>query len=77
MIEQWREVPGWVGYYSVSDHARVRSEPRFVHRRVGGYTVVGRVLRPNGTGCVNLSKPGARRSVSCRTLAAEAFGGRP
>lgn len=72
--EVWRPVPHWEGMYSVSSHARVRSEPRFVQRRVGGYTVRGRVLRPNWCGTVNLSRPGKRRSALSHTLAAEAFG---
>lgn len=74
MTEHWRPVPSWEGLYSVSTHARVRSEPRYVPRRGGaGYTVRGRVLKPNRAGCVNLSRQGARRSANCRTLRGEAF----
>lgn len=31
MIENWKPVPGWDGYYEVSDHGRVRSVERTVH----------------------------------------------
>jgi NUMOD4 motif len=72
--EIWRPVPGWDGYYSVSNRGRVRSEPRYVQRRTTRLRVRGRILRPSKIGSVNLSKPGARRSALSHTLAAEAFG---
>jgi hypothetical protein len=74
MTEHWRPVPDWEGLYGVSDRGRVRSEPRYVQRSTTRYRVAGRILRPNKAGSVNLSRPGARRSAVCSTLAAEAFG---
>ena len=73
-IEIWRPIPGWQGFYSVTNYGRVRSEPRYVQRRTTRLRVRGRILRPNKIGSVNLSKPGARRSALSHTLAAEAFG---
>jgi hypothetical protein len=74
--EHWRPVPDWEGLYSVSNHGRVRSEPRYVYRPgiARGYRVRGRVLKPNAAGGVNLSRPGARRSVKGHRLAAYVFG---
>jgi NUMOD4 motif len=70
--EVWRPIPDWAGEYSVSNHARVRSEPRYVERSTSRCWVAGRILRPNQIGSVNLSRPGARRSALAHTLAAEA-----
>ncbi len=74
--EIWRPVPGWEGLYSVSNRGRVRSEPRDVYRATiaSGYWVRGRVLRPNAGGRVNLSRPGARKSITARRIAAAIFG---
>lgn len=74
MTEQWRAVPDWQGFYSVSSYGRVRSEPRYVQRSSSRLWVAGRILRPNQIGSVNLSRPGARRSALSHTLRAEAFG---
>jgi hypothetical protein len=44
--ERWRPVPGWEGYYSVSDHGRVRSVARVINRSDGStQRVKARVLR--------------------------------
>ena len=74
MTEQWRPIPDWPEY-SVSSYGRIRSEPRNVYRPgiARGYTVRGRVLKPNAIDLVNLSRPGARVSVYCRQMAAYVF----
>lgn len=74
--EQWRDIPDWEGLYQVSSRGRVRSLRRNVYRPAiaSGYTVAGRVLRPSSRGGVNLSRPGARRSIVGHSLAAELFG---
>lgn len=47
MSERWLPVPGWEGYYSVSDHGRVRSDLRTViNRNAKTMTVRERILRP-------------------------------
>lgn len=33
--EEWRDIPGWEGYYQVSDHGRVRSLSRTITRKDG------------------------------------------
>jgi hypothetical protein len=79
VTEHWRPVPDWEGLYSVSNYGRIRSEPRNAYRvnTARGYTVRGRVLKPNAAGGVNLSRPGARASVKCRRMAAYVFGCTP
>lgn len=45
--EEWRPVVGYEGKYEVSDHGRVRSVARVVHRpHTGPYKVEARVLSP-------------------------------
>jgi hypothetical protein len=75
MTEHWRPIPEWEGFYSVSNYGRVRSEPRNTWRPSTnrGYRVRGRILKPNAAGGVNLSRPGERRSVKGRRLAADVF----
>ena len=34
-VERWLPIPGYSGYYSVSDLGRMRSEPRVIQRRDG------------------------------------------
>jgi hypothetical protein len=46
--EQWRPIPGWSGYYEVSNMGRVRSLDRVIIRRDGTkYRAQGRILRPS------------------------------
>lgn len=47
MSEHWRPVPGWEGFYAVSDHGRVRSEHRVILQTNGIRRIVReRILRP-------------------------------
>lgn len=50
MTEQWKAVPGYEGWYEVSDHGRVRSLDRWVHQtnQSGPYRrrLKGQMLRP-------------------------------
>lgn len=71
--EEWRPVPGYEGYYSVSSLGRVRSEPYS-----NGYSNRGRILtasshRKGGTPYVNLVSPGPTYRPSVRSLVAAAF----
>lgn len=43
MIERWKDIPGWEGYYQVSNLGGVQSLPR---KNTRGYRMQGRVLRP-------------------------------
>lgn len=46
--EQWRPIPGWDGYYEVSDHGRVRSVERVVTSKTGVRRVFPSVVRRPG-----------------------------
>lgn len=80
LLEEWRAIEGFDGYYEVSDRGRVRSVERVVERpgsSRGGLTVPERLLKlnvtPKGYFRVQLSKDGkpSNRLVHC--LVAEAF----
>lgn len=47
MIEEWRDVKGWEGYYKVSNLGRIMSYDKKVKARGVGYRVIkGRILKP-------------------------------
>jgi len=63
MTEQWKDIPGWEGYYSASDQGGIRSEPRTITRSDGVVQFhKGRVLRDkingNGRPTVQLARNG-------------------
>ncbi len=70
MTEQWRDVPGYIGTYQVSNLGRVKRV------RGGSGAVSGRILSPslqNGYPAVLLSNGGKRKSHYAHRLVAEAF----
>jgi hypothetical protein len=82
-LERWRPVPGYEGYYEVSDHGRVRSVDRLIRRpseRVDR-RIPGKVLtlrKPTGQhGYVQavLSREGKVRFVAVHRLLLLAFVG--
>jgi hypothetical protein len=81
LSEQWRPVPGYEGFYEVSDLGRVRSLVRTVMRGDGKpMRVPERVLAPgivkNGYHAVVLCKPGgSKKMLRCARLVLEAFVG--
>lgn len=78
--EVWRTVPGWDGYYEVSDQGNVRSVDRVVPNRPG-VTMMrrGRLLKPtpshDGYAEVWLSRDNKRTYARVSRLVAEAFHG--
>jgi hypothetical protein len=49
--EEWRYIPGYEGYYQVSNHGRVRSLDRYVSHSKGGQRLVkGKILKPQKIG---------------------------
>ena len=76
MVECWKPVPDYVGFYQVSDQGRIR-------RIAGGRGVrAGRILRPrnnsDGYPYLNLWRNGHRKTWQVHTLVTEAFlGPRP
>lgn len=79
--EQWRPVPGWEGYYEVSDAGKVRSLPRTITRKDGfAMKIAGRDLKPSKTPSghrrVHLSRVGEPPTVALvHRLVLEAFVG--
>lgn len=81
--EEWKDIPGYEGYYQVSNHGQVRSLDRNVMLKNGAFRFAkGITLRPGehtaGYGMVVLSRLGKRVTRKVHTLVAEAFiGERP
>lgn len=74
--ESWRPIPGWVGYYEVSDQGRVRS----IDRRGRFQFYKGRILSPSRSGqggyrAVGLHRDGAARTYYVHRLVLLAFVG--
>jgi hypothetical protein len=77
-VETWKPVPGYEGYYEVSDRGRVRSVPRII--AVSGYLrqLKGRVLKPGiatGYYFVRLSRDGVSKCARVHRLVLAAFVG--
>lgn len=77
--EEWRDIPGYEGYYQVSNLGRVRSLDRVVTRsgfdkRLKGKILLGRVV-DYGRIIVSLSKGGVVRRRKVHSLVMEAFVG--
>lgn len=81
-MEQWKAVPGWEGWYEVSDEGRVRSVARVSIAGGAPAHYQARVLRgspgKNGYPVVSLSRPNYQRKAYVHSLVAAAFlGPRP
>lgn len=77
--ETWKDIPGYEGYYQVSDRGRVQSLPRTVTRDGRPYRrLPGRALRPQSQNSghlhVSLCK-GGRKLCRVHRLVLEAFVG--
>lgn len=78
--EEWRNVPGWEGFYQVSNLGNVRSVTRSVTRKDGQLrTYQGKLLRPGtnriGYPVVVLSRPGRTITAKVHRLVLLAFVG--
>jgi hypothetical protein len=73
--EQWRPLPGWEGFYEVSDAGRIWRFERIIH----GHWSPSQVMKPfagsHGYLYVYLSRPGRRRSAPVAATVLEAFFG--
>ena len=80
-MENWKAVPGWEGWYEVSDAGRVRSLPRQSSANGAPAMYQGRILKAgrmkNGYLQVTLSRSGERRCAYVHRLVMEAFEGPP
>lgn len=76
--EIWLPVPGFVGYYEVSNMGRVRSISRIIRQKDGTlYRLRGRVLRPTPGGYlhVSLRKNNVTTTFGVHILVLQAFEG--
>lgn len=77
--ETWKPIPGWEGYYSVSDHGRVRSERRTVKTEKGQRTfrpqLIKQAAKDSGHLQVGLYKNGKGKTRKVHQLVMEAFVG--
>lgn len=78
MTENWKPIPGYEGYYEVSDLGRVKSLARVVpHPTVpaGEIPLRERILKqsPIRYPAVNLSRDGRQKNVKVHRLVAEVF----
>lgn len=74
MKEEWREVVGYEGWYSVSEHGRVRRD------KAGQGCIKGRIIKPcndsSGHLILNLYKNGMHRSYNVHNIVSSAFIGK-
>jgi hypothetical protein len=78
LIEEWRNVKGYEGFYQVSNLGRVKSKSRTINHINGRMQrVYERIMRPkllfNGYYAVELSKNNTRKTFKIHRLVAEAF----
>jgi hypothetical protein len=77
MDEIWKPIPGYEGYYEVSNTGKVRSLTRTVIMKDGKpRPIKGRELKPkinNGYPTVNLSKNGTVKTIRIHRLVALTF----
>lgn len=78
--EEWRDIPGWEGYYQVSDQGRVRSVDRVVHG-VDGREInrKGKIIKLRARDerhlKAGLSRAGEQKKFYVHRLVVEAFHG--
>ena len=77
MLEVWKPVVGYEGFYLVSNQGRVKSLSRLVSHWRGGTRPFGRILKPgklsNGRWGVRLSRNGVIKGYLVAHLVAAAF----
>jgi hypothetical protein len=71
MSEEWRSIKGYEGWYSVSNHGRVRRD------RSAKNTYAGRILKPSAESCgylqAHLCRGGVKRKMLLHLIVAAAF----
>lgn len=83
MTEEWRNIPGWEGFYEVSDQGRVRSIARTIHfyyqgnprSRVAPTKLLVNSIGARGYLLVSLSKASASKKYYTHLLVSLAFMG--
>jgi NUMOD4 motif/HNH endonuclease len=76
-LETWKPVPGWEGFYEVSDHGRVRGVDRIIQHGKHAWTVRGKILAAcmdgHGYYLVNLYRDSKPTKRNVHVLVAAAF----
>lgn len=80
--EEWRDIPGYEGYYQASNTGRIRSVDRVVRRcgygvRLTGVELKQTIRTQDGRHCVNLVKNSQERTRRVHRLVLLAFRGIP
>ena len=81
MQEIWKDIPGYEGYYQISNFGRVKRTECKVWNGYGWYLRRGNILKPRvintGRECVRLSKDGISNRYFVHRLVMMAFVGEP
>ena len=81
MIEEWRDIEGYEGYYQVSNYGQVRSLDRWRRAGTGGYIQKGQIIKQEiniyGYHKVTLHKEGKQKRCQVHRLVAQAFVSNP
>lgn len=76
-MEQWKDIPGFEGFYQVSNLGKVRSLDRVVNTSRGPWKYKGRLLKKlvDGRGylVINLCSAGTQTTRTIHSLVAEVF----
>jgi hypothetical protein len=76
MKEVWKHIPGYEGFYKISNHVRIKSLTRKVTDGRGTYTIKGGPLVPilnGGYLKITLCKEGNRKQLSIHRIIGELF----
>lgn len=74
--ERWLDIPGYEGWYQVSDHGRVRGVDRYVpHARYGRQFIAGQLIIPQDNGMGRLQVGLRKRQFLVHRLVMSVFVG--
>lgn len=81
MIEEWRAIPGWEGYYEASSQGRIRSVDRVIETKTGPQRYKSKIISPalekSGHLRVNLMRNGKPHTQRVHRLVLMTFCGHP
>jgi hypothetical protein len=77
MVEEWRDIEGYEGYYQISNYGEVRSLDRWRKNGTSGYVQKGQIIKPHitkdGYYRINLCKEGKYEHFRVHRLVAKTF----
>jgi hypothetical protein len=82
MMERWKDISGYEGYYQISSQGQVKSLARNIYHPIGGLTAIAERLlipTPNDRGylAVNLFRNGKPKTFKIHILVWDYFGDEP